>query len=42
MREKETLKRFVSELKVNLEEIENTVLVQVLDDLENVKVYPST
>ena len=38
MREKETLKRFVSELKVNLEEIENPVLVQVLDDLENVKV----
>jgi len=37
MREKEELKRLISELKANLEDIENTILVQVLDDLENVK-----
>ena len=37
MTEKEALKRFISELKANLEEIEHTVVVQIRDDLENVR-----
>jgi len=34
---KEEQKRLASELKANLDEIENTLLIQVLKDLENVK-----
>lgn len=37
MKEKEELKRLISEINVNLEEIEKTILTQVLSDLDNVK-----